>query len=136
MLPELLGRIPEGEAIGTVIADGDCDTRRCRTAIIDRHAVAIIPMRRNGRPWHEDCPAASARNATLCATRPHGRAFWKRRTGYHVRSRIEVKMRCIKSCGEPVAARDPGRQTAEIEIRVARINRFPALGNAENVRVA
>jgi Transposase DDE domain len=58
--------------------DGAYDTRRCHTAIIDRHATAIIPIRRNGRPWKEDCPAAIARNETLRATRHYGRAFWKR----------------------------------------------------------
>ncbi|MBA3910316.1 MAG: IS5/IS1182 family transposase, partial [Rhodobacter sp.] len=50
VLPELLGQIPECEEIGTVIADGAYDTRRCHTAIIERQATAIIPIRKNGRP--------------------------------------------------------------------------------------
>ena len=66
VLPELLDQIPEGEEIGTVTADGAYDTRRCHAAI--------------------------ARNETLRATRYCGRAFWKRWTGYHDRSRIEAKM--------------------------------------------
>ncbi|SDF33737.1 Transposase DDE domain-containing protein [Salipiger thiooxidans] len=41
-----------------------------------------------------------------------------------------------KAFGERIAARDPDRQTAEIHIRVALINRFNALGTAEPVRVA
>ncbi len=45
-------------------------------------------------------------------------------------------MRCLKAFGERIAARDPDRQTAEIHIRVALINRFNALGNAEDARVA
>ena len=77
-LPELLDQIPEGQEIGTVTADGAYDTRRCHTAIIDRQATAIIPIRKNGRPWKEDCPAALARNETLRATRHYGRALWKR----------------------------------------------------------
>jgi hypothetical protein len=96
-------------------------------------------IRKNGRPWKEDCPAArtTARNETLRATQRHyGRAFWKRWTGYHARSRAEAKMRCLKSFGERIAARDPDRQTAEIHIRVALMNRFNALGTAEIVRVA
>ncbi len=93
ILPELLGQIPVLEKIGTVTADGAYDTRRCHTAIIDRQAIAVIPIRKNGRPWKEDCPAAIARNETLRATLYYGRAFWKRWTGYHVRSRIEAKMR-------------------------------------------
>lgn len=136
LLPELLDQIPQDQAIATVTADGAYDTRRCHAAIIAREAAAIIPIRKNGRPWKEDCPAARVRNETLRATRHFGRAFWKRWTGYHARSRIEAKMRCLKAFGERIAARDPDRQTAEIHIRIALMNRFNALGNAEIVRVA
>ena len=101
-----------------------------------RKAAEIIPIRKNGRPWKEDCPAAIARNETLRATHHYGRAFWKRWTGYHVRSRIEAKMRCLKAFGERISARDPDSQTAEIQIRVALMNRFNALGTAEIVHVA
>ena len=135
VLPDLLDQIPDDEDIGTVTADGAYDTRRCHIAIIARGGAAIIPIRKNGRPWKEDCPAAQARNETLRATRHYGRAFWKRRTGYHARSRAEAKMRCLKSFGDRIAARDPDRQTAEIHIRVALMNRFNALGTAEIVRV-
>ena len=38
--------------------------------------------------------------------------------------------------GECINARDPDRQTAEIQIRVALMNRFSAPGTAEIVRVA
>ena len=58
VLPDRLAQIPEGEKIGTVTADGAYDTRRCHTAIIDRQATPIIPIRKNARPWKEDCPAA------------------------------------------------------------------------------
>ena len=77
ILPELLGQIPEGEQIGTVTADGADDTRRCHAAIIERQAIPIIPIRKNGRAWKEDCRAAKARNETLRATKHYGRAFWK-----------------------------------------------------------
>ena len=136
VLPDLLGQIPQDEDIGTVTADGAYDTRRCHSAIIARGGTAVIPIRKNGRPWKEDCQAAKARNETLRATRHYGRAFWKRWTGYHTRSRAEAKMRGLKSFGERIAARDPDRQTAEIHIRVALINRFNALATAEIVRVA
>lgn len=158
-LPDLLDQIPEGEPIGTVTAPLDCfaiacrvmdgayETRRCHKAIIERQATPIIPIRKNGRLWKEDCPAAKVRNDTLRATRHYGRALWKRWTGDHVRSRIEAKplvtfatqctagqwMRCLKSFGERFAARDPKRQTAEIHVRIALMNRFDA---AEIVRIA
>ena len=136
VLPHLLDQIPPDEQIGTVTGDGAFDTRRCHTAIFERGGTAVIPIRKNGRRWREDCPAAKARNEILKATQRLGRAAWKRWSGYHVRSRIEAKMRCIKAIGERIASRDPDRQTAEIHIRVALINRFNALGTAEIERVA
>jgi len=148
VLPDLLGQIPAGEQIGTVTADGAYDTRRCHTAITDRQATPIIPIRRNGRLWKEDCPAARARNDTLRATRYYGRAFWKRWTGYHARSRIEARMRCLKGFGERIMAfaivartngatwLTPDRQTPEIHIRIALMNHFSALGTAEIIRMA
>ena len=132
----LLDQIPPDEQIGSVTADGAYDTRRWHTAILECRAKAIIPIRKNGRLWREDCPAAAARNAILRDVREEGRAGWKRPNGYHARSRAEVKMRCLKAFGDRIAARDPDRQTAEIHIRVALINRFNALGTADVVRVA
>jgi hypothetical protein len=113
-----------------------CPTRRCHAAILARGGTAIIPIRKNGRFWKEDCLAAIARNDILRATRLLGRAIWKRWSGYHIRSRIEAKMRGLKSFGERIASRDPDRQTAEIQIRIALMNRFNALGQAEIERVA
>ena len=55
--------------------------------------------------------------------------------GDHARSRVEAKMRCLKSFGKRIMARAPDRQTAEIHIRIALMNRFSALGKAEIVRV-
>ncbi len=70
------------------------------------------------------------------ATRRFGRALWKRLTGYNARSRIKARTLCLKSFGQRLAAQDPDRQTAESHTRIARMNRFPALGRAEVVRVA
>jgi hypothetical protein len=136
VLPDLLAQIPPAEAIGTVTADGAYDTRTCHSAIAGRGGTAVIPIRKNGRPWKEDGPAAQTRNETLRATRYFGRAFWKRLTGYHARSRIEAQMRRLKAFGERIASRDPDRQAAEIHTRIALMNRFSALGRAEIARVA
>ncbi len=59
LLPDLLRQIPSEETIGTITADGAYDRRRCHGAIIDRGADAVIPIRRNGRAWKKDCPAAT-----------------------------------------------------------------------------
>jgi len=131
LLPELLAQIPEEEEIATVTADGAYDTRRCHAAIIEHGADAVIPIRRNGRAWKEDCPAALVRNEILCATRRLGRALWKRWADYHVRSRVEAQMNRLKLFGERIMSRDPDRQTAEIQIRIAIMNRFSVPGRAE-----
>ena len=131
LLPELLAQIPPEEVIGTVTADGAYDTRRCHGAIIDRGADAVIPIRRNGRAWNEDCPAAIARNEIQRATPRLGRTLWKKWTGYHVRSRVEAQMNCLKLFGERIMSRDLDRQTAEIQTRIAIMNRFSAIGRAE-----
>jgi len=131
LLPDLLAQIPEDEEIGSVTADGAYDTRQCHGAIVDRGAEARIPIRRNGRAWKKDCPAARVRNDILHQTRHLGRANWKRSVGYHVRSRVEARMNCLKAFGERIASRDPDRQTAEIQIRIAIMNSYNALGRAE-----
>jgi hypothetical protein len=136
VLPDLLAQIPADQPIGTVTADGAYDTRTCHAAIAGRGGTAVIPIRKNGRPWKEDGPAARSRNETLRTTRHFGRAFWKRLTGYHARSRIEAQMLRLKAFGDRIASRDPDRQVAEIHTRIALMNRFSALGRAEIVRAA
>ena len=136
MLPELLNQIPADQPIGKVSADGAYDTRACHAAIAGRSACAIIPARKNARPWLENTPGAQARNEILRATRRLGRTIWRRWSGYHRRSLVETKMRCLKLLGERVMARDFDRQVAELQIRAAILNRFTALGTPQTQRVA
>jgi len=105
VLADPLGQILEDEQIGTVTAGGVYDMRRCHKIIIERQAMPIIPVRKNSRLWKDDSPSARARSATLRATRYYSRAFWKRWTGYHARSRMKAKMGCLKSVGERIMAR-------------------------------
>ena len=64
----------------------------------------IIPIRRNGRFWKEECPTAKVRNETLRATRHYDRTFCERSAGYHARRRIEARMRGLKSFGVRIMA--------------------------------
>ena len=45
-------------------------------------------------------------------------------------------MRCFRSFGEHVASHGPARQTTEIQIRIALMNRFNAPGIPETIRMA
>tara|TARA_R110000787_G_scaffold277172_1_gene386360 strand:+ start:2985 stop:3929 length:945 start_codon:yes stop_codon:yes gene_type:complete len=128
VLPDLLGQIPADQEIGSVTADGAYDTRKCHDAIADRGAHAVIPPRKNAKPWKTVTAGAVARNEALRASRYLGRALWRRWSGYHRRSRVETKMHCVKLLGQRLMARDFDRQVAEIQVRIAVLNGYTALG--------
>ena len=95
MLPELLAQIPADQEIASVTADGAYDTRKCHDAIAERGANAVIPPRKNAKPWKAVTAGAVARNEALRASKYLGRALWRRWSGYHRRSRVETKMHCV-----------------------------------------
>lgn len=128
MLPELLSRISPDQEIASVTADGAYDTRKCHDAIAERGAAAIIPPRRNAKPWKAGSAGAAARNEALRASKYLGRALWRRWSGYHRRSRAETKMHCVKLLGQRLMARDFDRQVAEFQVRVAVLSGYTALG--------
>ncbi len=135
MLPDLLGQIAPDQEIGSVTADGAYDTRKCHEAIAARNAHAVIPPRKNAKPWKPDTPGAIARNEAIRSSHYLGRALWRNLTRYHRRSRVETKMNCIKLLGQRLAARDFDRQVAEVQIRAAILNGFTALGIPHTVTV-
>jgi hypothetical protein len=135
MLPNLLGQISTEEQIASVSGDGSYDTKGCHEAIALRQADAIIPIRKNAKPWRLNRLGAAARNEILRATRRLGRTIWKKWSGYHQRSLVETKMRCFKLLGERIMARDFDRQVAELQVRAAVLNRFTRLGTPVTVRM-
>ncbi len=82
--------------------------------------VPSLPPRRNARDWKGQDPGVQARNEALHACKRFGRANWKKWSGYHRRSRVEAKVRCLKLLGERIMARDFDRQAAEVQIRILR----------------
>jgi Transposase DDE domain len=133
MLPHLLEQISVDEPIASVSGDGAYDTKGCHEAIARRGAQAVIPTRKNAKPWKDRSPGAEARNAIFHTTRRLGRTIWKKWSGYHRRSLVETKMRCFKLLGERVMARDFDRQVAELQVRAAILNRFTRLGTPTTV---
>ena len=127
-MPNLLSQIPADQEIGSVTADGAYDTRKCHDAIADRGAHAVIPPRKNAKPWKTVTTGAVARNEALRASKYLGRALWRRWSEYHRRSRVETKMHCMKLLGQRLMARDFDRQVAELQVRIAVLSRYTALG--------
>ncbi len=56
-----------------VIAIGAYDTRACHAAIAARGAAAVIPPRKNGKPWKEHTAGAMTCNETLHSCHRLGR---------------------------------------------------------------
>jgi transposase len=140
VLPDLLNQIPADQEVGSVTADGAYDTRKCHAAIADRGAHAVIPPRKNAKPWKPTTAGAVTRNEALRA-----RNTWAGRSGddgadttagaastpltdtacVHAR---EGKMHCVKLMGQRLMARDFDRQVAELQVRIAVLNGYTALG--------
>ena len=67
-----------------------------------------------------------------------GRALWRKGSGYHRRSRLETKMNCRTLLGQKLMSvrhqprtdggSRPPRQTVELQVRIAILNRFTAPG--------
>lgn len=117
VLPDLLYQITDSQRIGIVAADGAYDRRACQAAIAARGATAVIPPRKNGKPWKEHAAGAAIRNDAPRSCRRLGRAIWKRWTGHHRRNLVERVM-----------PRDFDRQVAELQIWPAILNRLTAIG--------
>ena len=100
-----------------------------------RGAQAVIPPRRNARPWKAHEPAAASRNEALRAVRRLGSHIWKKWSGYHRRSLVETKMYCFKRLGERVMARTFERQVVELHVRVTLLNRFTQIGRPTTMAV-
>ncbi|PWJ16930.1 hypothetical protein SAMN05421539_10743 [Jannaschia seohaensis] len=76
----------------------------------------------------QTAPARGPRNEALRAIKRFGRTLWRKWSGYHRRSRVEAKMNCMKLLGPKLMSRNFDRQTAELQVRIAILNRFTALG--------
>ena len=124
VLPDLLSQIPQDQDIGSVTIDGADDTRKCHDAIAERGAYAVIPPRKNAKPWKTVTAGAMARNEGLRASKHLSRALWRRWSGYHRRSRVETKMHCVKLLGQRLMARDFDRQVAELQVCIAVLNGY------------
>ena len=128
VLGDLLDQIPQDEQIDSVYTDGAYDTKQCRQVIADRQAHAVIPPRKNAKPWKDTKTSSLERNELLRTVKRLGRTIWKNGAGYHRRSLIETNMHCIKLLGDKLRARNFQSQVNEIHARVAVLNKFTDLG--------
>lgn len=93
-------RIPPGQQIATVTADGALGTGKCHGATASRGAAASILPRRNARPRRPDGAAALARDKARRASGRFGRTFRRRWSGQQRPSRVEPWMHSVKGPGQ------------------------------------
>lgn len=127
VLDALLDQIPSDERIDFVYADGAYDMKLCRQVISDRHTHALIPPRKNARPWKDKELGYLERNEILQTVKGLGIMLWKKSSGYHRRSLVETKMHCIKLLGDKLSARSFDSQVNEIHVHIAVLNKFTEL---------
>src|SRR6202008_1330901 len=124
--------------------------RLCRLPAMERtigtmstvRSASVIPMRRSlCRHVRARCQAPrqrprrpSYRHLQLIAER--GRMGWQRASGYNWRALVEADIGLYKRViGDALRSRTEGRQTTEVAIAVASLNRMLKLGRPEYVRL-
>lgn len=137
LLADLVEQVEE--ELSQVTGDGGYDDRQCYEVIAARGARAVIPPQQGARIWeHGNLKAARHdRDENLRGIRRHGRAKWKRESGYHRRSLAETTMFRLKMIfGERVGARSFEGQAAQMLMRCAVLNRMTHLGMPDSYAVA
>lgn len=81
VLGDLLDQIPSDERIDSVYTDGTYDMKRCRQVITDQNVHAIIPPKKNAKPWKDKRASSIERNRLLNTVKRLGRAIWKNGQG-------------------------------------------------------
>jgi hypothetical protein len=74
---------PPARETASVTADGAFDTRKCHEAIAARGAAAIMPPRKNAKPWKPGTAGAIASNDILRTSTRFGRTIRERWSEYH-----------------------------------------------------
>ena len=128
MLPALLDQTEQGGQTGfgcgvtiaQVSGDGSYDSFACHEAIVERGAIAAIPVRK-GSKIRQHAHSASPplpRDQILRQERKLGRAMWKRESGYHRRRLAETAMfRQKQIFGDDLGARLLVSQRQEATLR-------------------
>jgi Transposase DDE domain len=124
--------------IASFTSDGAYDRDDVYREVCQRHpeATVIVPPRSNAVPsaTAESAPTIRDRHLQLIAER--GRMGWQRASGYNWRALVEADIgRYKRVIGDALRSRTEGRQTTEVAIAVASLNRMLELGRPKYVRL-
>ena len=137
--PLLDETLNEGGPIATVGGDGAYDKWKCYTAIKEAGAQPVVPPQKNAKiKRHGNTKGPPLpRDEALRYIRAHGRAKWKRESGYHRRSLAETAMYRFKQViGRVLRSRTLAAQRTEARIGSKVLNTTLALGRPASYAVA
>jgi hypothetical protein len=125
--------------VASVTGDGAYDQDGVSRSVAERHPDAriIVPPRSGAVPSKtvETAPTQRDRHLQLIAEK--GRMGWQKASGYNRRALVEATIgRFKRVIGDGLRARTDQRQTTEINLAVAVLNRMLELGRPKSVRIA
>jgi len=128
------------QPVASVAADGAYDRMNVYQALHTRAPAAAIniPPRRDAKiHQHGNTHAAPhPRDVNLRCIRQHGRAYWKRQSGYHRRSLAETTVFRLKTLfGDRLSCRRLDTQASQVGIRCRALNRMTHLGMPDSYLV-
>ena len=124
--------------VASFTGDGAYDQDGVSRSVAERHPDAriIVPPRSGAVPSKtvETAPTQRDRHLQLIAEK--GRMGWQKASGYNRRALVEATIgRFKRVIGDGLRARTDQRQTTQINIAVAVLNRMLELGRPEFVRI-
>jgi hypothetical protein len=124
--------------VASFTGDGAYDRDDVYREVCQRHpdAAVIVPPRSSGVPSATAETAPTKRDGHLQLIAERGRMGWQRASGYNWRALVEADIgRYKRVIGDALRSRTEGRQTTEVAIAVASLNRMLELGRPEYVRL-
>ena len=123
--------------VASFTGDGAYDRDDVYREVCQRHpdAAVIVPPRSSAVPSATAETAPTKRDRHLQLISERGRMGWQRASGYNWRALVEADIgRYKRVIGDALRSRTGGRQTTEVAIAVAALNRMLELGRPEYVR--
>jgi len=126
-------------SVASFTADGAYDQGGVSAVVAERHpdAAVIAPPRSTAVPSEAAETAPTQRDRSLRFIAEHGRAAWRKASGYTTQARVEATIGRFKQViGDGLRSRTDRRRATELDVAVHVLNRMLELGRPNSVRIA
>jgi hypothetical protein len=135
VVPDLLDGI--SSHIKSFTGDGAYDKNKVRKVLALEDIIEIIPPQHNAVLSKNEGGTSLPRDEAIKKIKEIGRTEWKKQTGYHKRSLVEVGMYRYKTIiGDKISSRRFENEVTEVKIGCLILNRMTRLGMPISRRVA